>query len=31
VYDPGSWGPAEAGVLVRGHGAWPDEPPDASS
>lgn len=26
-YERGSWGPAEASALVRGHGRWPEEPP----
>jgi glucose-6-phosphate 1-dehydrogenase len=26
-YDRGTWGPAAARELVRGHGHWPEEPP----
>ena len=27
TYAQGSWGPAGASALVRGHGGWPEEPP----
>ena len=29
VYEQGSWGPSAAVELLRRHGAWPDEPPEA--
>lgn len=30
-YAEGSWGPAESNRLVKGYGAWPGEPPEASA
>ena len=29
TYAPGSWGPASATALVKGHAGWPEEPPGA--
>lgn len=30
-YAQGSWGPPGAARLVKGHGPWPEEPPEASA